>query len=293
MAFSFGNSGGQPPFGANVASAATGNPSAQAQTGPELEEIQAEVSSYLPTDPSARRSNMSTSRQGLGFLALSGERKLRLLSTSWPSDALPPPTSSLMSLASNKGLLAAAGPDVIVLASTESVREQFTKDHAAGTSDIVSFEAGLKIPVQMRVSQVVFSADENYLVISAEQGGGLAVYDVAALMQGTSSPAFELSTEGSSLRALIPNPTPEKAEFYAAVTTDGKLLMANLKERRFLSGPSGSVLKSGVSCVSWSTRGKQLVAGLGNGTASQMTPEGEEKAVIPTPPTLEGDQHGK
>jgi nucleoporin NUP159 len=144
----------------------------------------------------------------------------------------------------------------------------------------------------MRVSQVVFSSDEAYLVISAEQRGGLAVYDVGALMQGSTNPAFELSTEGAVLRGLVPNPTAEKAEYFAVITVDGKLLMANLKERRFLSGPNGSVLKSGVSCVSWSTRGKQLAAGLGDGTVSQMTPEGEEKAVIPKPPNLEGDQHG-
>ena len=198
-----------------------------------------------------------------------------------------------MSIASKKGLLAAAGPDTLIVASTESIREQFSKDSATGDSDVVSYEAQLKIPVQMRVSQVSFSADEAYLVISAQQGGGLAVYDVGALMQGNTSPAFELSTEGAVLRALIPNPTPEKAEFFAVLTADGKLLMANLKEQRFLSGPSGSVLKSGVSCLSWSSRGKQLVAGLEDGTASQMTPEGEMKAVIPMPPALEPNQHGE
>lgn len=144
----------------------------------------------------------------------------------------------------------------------------------------------------MRISQVAFSADENYLVLSAENGGGLAIYDVQSLMQGNTESAFQLSTEGTPLRALVPNPTPERAELFAVVTTNGQVLMANLQSRQFLSGPQGQVLKQGVSSVSWSTRGKQLIAGLADGTLYQMTPEGDNKGEIPRPPNLEGDQHG-
>ena len=145
----------------------------------------------------------------------------------------------------------------------------------------------------MRVSQVAFSADESFLVLSAEGGGGLAVYDVQSLMHGATESAFQLTTNGTPLRSLLPNPTPEKAELFAAVSTNGQLLMANLKTREFFSGPQGQVLKDGVSCVSWSARGKQLMAGLGNGACYQMTPEGEGKAELPQPPGLNGDQHGK
>ena len=145
----------------------------------------------------------------------------------------------------------------------------------------------------MRVSQVAFSADEKFLVLSAESGGGLAVYDVQSLMQGVTESAFQLTTNGTALRALLPNPTPEKAELFAAVSTSGQLLVANLKAREFFSGSQGQVLKDGVSCVSWSARGKQLIAGLGNGMCYQVTPEGEGKAELPRPPGLDGDQHGE
>ena len=217
---------------------------------------------------------------------------MRLLPNPWPSDALPPPTASLLSIASNKGLLAAAGPDSVIIASTESVIQAFAANAGSG-GDFKAFSPQLTLPIGARVSQVAFSADENYLVISAETGGGLAIYEVQALMQGNTQSAFQMATNGTSLRALIPNPTPEKAEFFAVVTSTGALMMANMKTRQFLSGPDGQVMKDGVSCVSWSTRGKQLVAGLGNGTGYQMTPEGEGKAEIPRPPGLEGDQHGK
>lgn len=79
----------------------------------------------------------------------------------------------------------------------------------------------------------------------------------------------------------------------ALVTKDGKLMMANLKERAVLPGAGGQVLKEGVSCLSWSARGKQLVAGLGDGTASQMTPDGNVKGEIPKPPGIDDSYHSK
>ena len=210
----------------------------------------------------------------------------------WPSVDLPRPTASLLSIASRRGILAAAGPDSVIIAGTESIRQAFS---ASGTADgnVKSFTPQLALNLGIRISQVAFSADEEYLVLSAENGGGLAVYEVQALMQGRTAAAFELPTNGRSLRALVQNPTPEKAELFAVVTENGDLMMANLKVGDFVGGTQQKIMKDGVSCVSWSTKGKQLVAGLGNGVCSQMTPEGEIKAEIPAPSNLEGEHHGK
>jgi nucleoporin NUP159 len=197
-----------------------------------------------------------------------------------------------MSVASQKGLLAAAGPNAVVVAMIDSVRKAFEAPKS-GETNTRTFQPQLTLPMPMRVSQVAFTADENYLVLSAESGGGLAVYDVQSILNGSTSSAFEMGTNSASVRALVPNPTPEKAELIAVVTTDGKLMMANLKERNFIAGSNGQVLKDGVSCVSWSTRGKQLVAGLGNGSAFQLTPEGVGKAEIPCPPSVDPNHHGK
>lgn len=179
----------------------------------------------------------------------------------------------------------------MVIASTESVRQAYT-----GSSDnrtLKPFTPQLSLDLGMGMSQVAFSADEEFLVLSAQNGGGLAVYEVAALLTGVTRSSFELSTNGLSLRHLAPNPTSEKAEFFALVTLSGQLMIANLKTRELLHSGQGPILKEGVSFVSWSPRGKQLVAGLGNGTCSQMTPEGEVKAELPRPPIVEGDQHGQ
>jgi nucleoporin NUP159 len=196
-----------------------------------------------------------------------------------------------MSIASRRGLLAAAGPDSIVIAETEAVRKAFQAP-SSGDTEMRPFQPQLTIPMPMRVSQVAFSTDEALLVLSAENGGGLAVYDVESLIKGSTQAAFEMPTNSTSLRALLPNPTSERGELLALVTTDGKLMMANLKDRTFVSGPNGQILKEGVTCISWSTRGKQLVAGLENGTVCQMTPEGENKGEIPRAPGLDPSHYG-
>ena len=193
-------------------------------------------------------------------------------------------------MASKRGLLAAGGPDSVIVTSTKSIRDAFAA--LRDKSDVGPFSPQLTIPVGTRVSQIAFSANENFLVISAEAGGGLAIYEVDSLMQGNTQSAFQLPTNGTSLRALVPNPAPEQAELFAVVTASGELLVANLKTREFLPGPNGQIMKDAVSCVSWSNKGKQLVAGLADGTAYQLTPEGKGKGKIPKPSNLGDDQHG-
>ncbi|KAK1690911.1 hypothetical protein BDP55DRAFT_602120 [Colletotrichum godetiae] len=274
MAFSFANQGN-----------ATAGGGGGLTQGPELEVIQTEVRSghrhrrcrcLLKV-----RSSPCTSIQALGFKSIAGDAKLRLTSA-WS----PPPadTASLISIASRRGLVAAAGPDGITITSTDSVRKGF-EGEKEGDSDVRAFQPQGKLPMPMRVSQLAFSADENYLILSAESGGGLAVYEVESLLQGATKAAFELATNGETLRALFPNPTIEKAELCAIVTNNGNLHMANLKERSV-----SNALKAQVSCISWSTKGKQLVAGLADGTIFQMTPEGEAKGEIPRPPNV-SDAH--
>lgn len=226
----------------------------------------------------------------MGFVALNGDSKVRLLPSQWPKDSLPPPTSSLLSVASRKGLLAAAGPDSLVLTYTETVRKAFSSGDSSEKTKAFNAELTIQIP---RVSQVAFSSDEKYLVISAENGGGLAVYEVDALLNNNKKSAFELSTQNIAVRALLPNPSVELGHMFSLVLTNGNLLLADLAAKQLIAGPSGPVLKENVSCVSWSAKGKQLVAGMGDGTAQQLKPDGQLVSTVPKAPNLEGNQHGK
>ena len=114
----------------------------------------------------------------------------------------------------------------------------------------------------------------------------MQTYDVNAIKQGNTNPVAQLATNGIAVRALVPNPAPDNGHVVAVVLTDGKLMLADLKTKDFINGKNGPILKEGVSCISWSVKGKQLVAGLGNGTVAQLDPAGDIKAEIPRPPQI-------
>lgn len=229
----------------------------------------------------------SIETEQVGFQAFASENKLRLLPTPWTSDKYPSTTASLLSIASGKGVLAAAGPDALVIASTDSVRQAFTSDSKEKVKPFTP-QATIQAP---RVSQVVFSSDESCLVISAEEGGGLAVYDTNGLLGGNKEPAFQIPTNGTAVRQILPNPSKDNSHLFGLVLGDGKLVLADLKERQLVSAASGGpVFKEDVSCACWSRLGKQIVAGLADGTAAQVDLQGSVKAVIPKPPYLMEDR---
>lgn len=94
----------------------------------------------------------------------------------------------------------------------------------------------------------------------------------------------------------MPNPSPAgdaHSTLVALVTVNGELLLADLKGGNLVAGPNGPILKTGVSSVCWSNKGKQLVAGLVDGTGYQMAPDGAQKDVIPRPPDLDGECHSE
>jgi nucleoporin NUP159 len=230
----------------------------------------------------------SIETEQLGFQALASENKLQLLPTPWSSEQFPITTASLLSVASGRGLLAAAGPDALVIATTESVREAASSGSKDKKKKPFTPQATIPVP---RVSQVIFSSDESCLVISAEEGGGLAVYDTNGLLNGNKQSAFQIATNGVAVRQILANPSKENSHQFGLVLANGQLLLADLKQRQLVNGASGSpVFKENVSCACWSRLGKQIVAGLADGTAAQIDLQGNTKAVIPKPPQLMADR---
>ncbi|KIW02773.1 hypothetical protein, variant [Verruconis gallopava] len=224
----------------------------------------------------------------LNFKALNGEKKVKLLRQPWPLNDLPSSTSSLLSISSKQGLLAAAGPNSLVLARTKAVRDAFTNEDG---QDVRDFQPAMEIPVP-KLSQVAFTADGAFLVICAQEGGGLGVYETQSILQDKKEPAFQLSTNQTSIRALVPNPALEFAHLVAVILTDGKLLIADLKTRQFTKNSAGSPsLKEGVAAVSWSNRGRQLTAGMADGNCFQLDQTGAVKASVPAPPELPSPCH--
>lgn len=266
MAFSFANAASG---GAGFASTTNTSGGVNMQDGPELQEIQTNE---------------------LGFAALNGESKVQVIPTPWPADDLPSPTSSLLSIASTKKLLAAAGPDALYLSSTDKLRDAFRSSPPSVDETTRPFTAEIRIP-QPRLSQVTFSSDESALVVSRANDGGILGFQVDHIVDGRLDPAVQISTNGQSLRALVPNPVPDSAELFAAITSNGELLLFNLRAGSMVSGSNGTVLTSGATCLSWSNRGKQLVAGMADGTAVQMKPDGTIVAQIPKSTSIPAGVH--
>lgn len=281
------NEPGRLSFRAKMAYNAAQVPGANAQTntGSDLQEVAVEVIIFTIHLPS-----IANMEQSLAFKTFAGETKIKLLPSPWLPDSLPSSTSSLLSISSKRGLLAAAGPGQLVIAETKAVRDCFTGP-AKIQNNIKDFTPALTIDVP-RLSQVAFNADGSYLIICAESGGGLAVYDTAALLQNKREPTFQIATEGIAVRALAPNPAPDFAHLVAVVLGGGQLMIANLQTKEFVSGANGNkAVKEGVTSVSWSNKGKQLVAGLGDGSAFQMDPAGVPKAIIKQPEKVPPNHH--
>ncbi|CAI7618928.1 unnamed protein product [Penicillium discolor] len=226
----------------------------------------------------------------VGFKGVAGDANIRFLPTAWPDDALPAPTSSLLTVAHTKGLIVGAGPDALVISTADVVRKSIEAPAGEDMEKTKPFQPIATIPLPSRPTHVAFTPGDDGLILATENGPTISVFDTNTLTQGNAQPAISIPTNGVSLRALTPNPDPSST-LVALVTVNGELLIADLKAGSLVPGPNGPVLKDGVSCASWSNKGKQLVAGLADGTGYQMAPDGTMKAEIPRPSDLEGDCH--
>lgn len=140
-------------------------------------------------------------------------------------------------------------------------------------------DATLAVP-QLR--HVAFSADEDFLIISAESGGGLAVYDVGGLLKGDTKPGIEVATDGTPVRTLLANPA--LAQYVAVVLDSGRLIIVDVA-----SGMTKPVPVEGVTCFAWSLKGAAFVVGFQDGTAASYLADGfkERGSRVPCPPQAE------
>jgi nucleoporin NUP159 len=218
---------------------------------------------------------------------MGANNKLQLLPTPWSKDNLPPSSASLLSIASKRGLIAAAGPDSLVIASTKDVREALSQK-SDDDGVVTSFTPLVTIPTT-QLRHVAFSSDEEFLVIATESGESLIVYNVDDAIQ-KKDPVRQIATGPSPIRALAPNPAPEYAHYFAAVLESGQLVIADVSTSQFQ--PRGS---DNVTCAAWSMKGKAVIAGLKDGTAIQFDTSGKPVAAgtIPRPPDVDASYSSK
>ncbi|KAJ4348408.1 uncharacterized protein N0V89_009782 [Didymosphaeria variabile] len=238
--------------------------SSQVHSGAELEEISPEIIGFSPFSA-----------------GLEGPKTLKLLPSPWPTTNLPPASASLLSVGSRRGLLAAASPDKLVIASTQKIRKAF-QEKSAEKDVVTSFIPDATLPVP-QLRQVAFSADEDFLVTSAENRGGLSVYSLDDLLKGNTQPGVQIPTENSPVRALLPNPAAEQAHYMAVILDSGRLDITDIT-----TGNARTVHSVGVTCASWSLKGKAFVAGFEDGTASihLVSSLDQVKGRVPRPPEV-------
>ncbi|KAL2870779.1 FG-nucleoporin NUP159 [Aspergillus lucknowensis] len=230
----------------------------------------------------------------VGFKGVSSDSNVQLLPTPWPTDALPAPTSTLLAVAATKGIVVGAGPDSLSISPTEAVRAAISADTGKDKVKTKPFQPQATISLPRRPTHIAFAFGDSALVLATEDGPSLSVFETGSLLQPNAQPAISIPTNGATFRFIAPNPAHAEdshSSLVALVTTGGELLVADLKAGNLLSGPNGNVLKTGVSSICWSNKGKQLVAGLADGSGFQMTPDGTQKDLIPRPPDLTDPCH--
>lgn len=88
---------------------------------------------------------------------------------------------------------------------------------------------------------------------------------------------------GEPLIDLCPNPAPDSPLLAVLGSSAAPLTIFNL-ETSAVHATFPSDLGATSAC--WSVKGKQLAVGTASGTIVQLSPEGEQKALVPTPTDL-------
>ncbi|XP_022623773.1 nuclear pore complex protein Nup214 isoform X2 [Seriola dumerili] len=204
-----------------------------------------------------------------------------------PTEELPKERSSLLTI-SNKFGLTFVGLDRRF--KVYLTRDILAADKADGNSnEIVNGIPPLaEVTVELTVHNLALSCDELTLsVCGMSEGAGLSLtfYDVRTFV----NKARPQKLPFASLQPAVPSGTlvqdlkwnPAQASTLAACLTDGSMLVLDVTDSVKVQAELPA--SSGITCICWSPKGKQVAAGKMNATVSQYTPALEEKKVIPCP----------
>ncbi|KAF3921917.1 hypothetical protein ABW20_dc0101517 [Dactylellina cionopaga] len=218
----------------------------------------------------------------IGYVALAGELKVKVFDGQYPENDLPIPSSQLLSISQKRQVFAAGGPQGVVVARTSTLRGAF-KNTSAANGNFLPFQPECIIPMSIRLSHIAFTSDGNYLLLGA-QLGGIAVYSVDDILSKGSQvqPLSQITT--GPLLEMKPIPTAASAEKVCIVvgsgwSQGGTVCMVDVKTQQIQPN-----LKSGVTTVCWSPKGKQIICGGSGGGLAWIKPDGTEADVVPGVP---------
>ncbi|XP_066568862.1 nuclear pore complex protein Nup214 isoform X1 [Amia ocellicauda] len=201
-------------------------------------------------------------------------------------ELMPRERSSLLAVSNKYGLTCAGSGALLKLFLT---RDIIAANRVEGNpNEIVETVKGLCVPVTFPMHHLALSCDELTLsvcTVSSESGLKISFYDVRSLLNKARKEKLPFADyrpptgEGTAVQDLKWNPAVPSllavclsdGSMCSLEVTDGVKLLAQLP-------PS-----TGVTCVCWSPKGKQVAAGKQNATVIQYSHTLQEKKVIPCP----------
>ncbi|XP_072228786.1 nuclear pore complex protein Nup214 isoform X2 [Leuresthes tenuis] len=214
-------------------------------------------------------------------------RQMKKVQVFEPAEDLPKDRSSLLTISNKYGLTFVGLDRTFKVYLTQDILAADKADCSA--YDIVKDTPTLaEVTVELTLHHLALSCDEVTLSVcgvTAEGGLSLTFYDVRTFM----NKARPQKLPFASLQPAVPPDTlvldlkwnPVQTSMLAACLSDGSMMILEVTDAVKIQAQLPAA--SGITCICWSPKGKQVAAGKMNATVSQYTPALEEKKVIPCP----------
>ncbi|XP_077398834.1 nuclear pore complex protein Nup214 isoform X2 [Vanacampus margaritifer] len=204
-----------------------------------------------------------------------------------PSGEMPRERSSLLAVSNKFGLTFVGSGRIFKVYRTQDI---LAADKQDGNSNTIV--DGISALVEVRLDSVLhnlaLSSDELSLsvcAVSEEATLFVSFYDVRTFVNQARPQKFPFAlwqpTVPPQTLVLDLKWNPAQANMLAVCLSDGSMSILDVTDD--VRVQAALPASSGVTCLCWSPKGKQVAVGKMNGTVSQYTPALEEKKVIPCP----------
>lgn len=204
-----------------------------------------------------------------------------------PGEELPKARSSLLTLSNKFGLTFVGLDKTFKVYQTQDI---LAVDKVDGNSNQIVKDVlpVAELTVELTLHHLALSCDELTLSVcgmTEESALSFTFYDVRTFMNkmrpqklpfASLQPAVAPNT---SVQDLKWNPT--QVSMLAACLSDGSMMILDVTDVAKVQAELPA--SSGITCICWSPKGKQVAAGKMDATVSQYTPALEEKKVIQCP----------
>uniref|UniRef100_A0A669CS89 Nuclear pore complex protein Nup214 n=1 Tax=Oreochromis niloticus TaxID=8128 RepID=A0A669CS89_ORENI len=213
-------------------------------------------------------------------------RQMKKVRVFEPTEDLPKDRSSLLAI-SNKYGLTFVGLDRTF--KVYLTRDILAADKGDGNSNEIGIPVLAEVTVELVLHHLALSCDELTLSVcgmSEEAGLSLTFYDVRTFMNKVGKLqklpfAFHQPAVAPDVLVQDLKWNPVQVSVLAVCLSDGSIMILDVTDSVNVQARLPS--SSGITCICWSPKGKQVAAGKMDGTVTQYTPGLEEKKVIPCP----------